>query len=901
MGKKKLLILISSIVAILAIALTIIIVVVVNNNKKPEDNFIDSARSIKVVQIDGSATVTDEKETINCFKGMNLYDGDSLNVDNDSVVVIKFDEDKYVYLGQNTTVNIKSEGKEKFKTNVFVEKGLVLAELQNKLGLDEEFFLSANNSVMAVRGTIFGLSVNEVGDNIVEAYSVYQGVTELITFDVDDDGIIKGKLTDISNSKIEINIPKSHVLTQEQSDNLLSNWLSDIETEFDDEEDANSKLNGVNITVSEPSSEDYQSVIDILYEENEIPHNDPIKYSNIIYSSSGYFGTYDGNPHSININTSTPNCTIYYKGEGESEYKTTNDYEFIAPGSYRVYYKIVCEGYTDKEDFEVIYITYPNIIIETDAITYDIASASSKLSLDGIEDEAFNAYNGVLANKILSNAKYYINDVELNTLNVDISYDFLIEDYIELKDGKNILHAKFDFIDYSFEVDINFIFVDSRENLGYSIAAINDNVEEIGESLYFYGLTNQGTAQTEYVEINAIDLLEAFGIDLEENDLENIYINLPYEKYENNDMADYNGLNIIRLDCDEYIKFNFLIFPTSKTKGFNETIYIYASNEFPLNTPIFSVKDLNFAYNPEKNPEGALIDFIDSSYEVKYSKDGESYNQTLYIKDEGSYKIYFQIISNDDVIDGFEYINVITGESKITFDNLKFITNPIYILSNDGYDLTYKKYIESNYIDDTIISNNGKIISSLDDCYTIYSNLIKNSLFYDSITKDEINVTVTISEKLEGSADFNYVVSAEGYDSISGNVKFEYANFGSISSATDKDTYFTDSISVDMPTDLEIDLNDISSIIVSRPELSCENVLISYKAYYSIDEGKTWTKDVIKITDPGEYDIYTLYCFVDPNNDATDLVDSDFESEFITSLSATGNFIVSIQHIIVEE
>ena len=122
MGKKKLLILISSIVAILAIALTIIIVVVVNNNKKPEDNFIDSARSIKVVQIDGSATVTDEKETINCFKGMNLYDGDSLNVDNDSVVVIKFDEDKYVYLGQNTTVNIKSEGKEKFKTNVFVEK-----------------------------------------------------------------------------------------------------------------------------------------------------------------------------------------------------------------------------------------------------------------------------------------------------------------------------------------------------------------------------------------------------------------------------------------------------------------------------------------------------------------------------------------------------------------------------------------------------------------------------------------------------------------------------------------------------------------------------------------------------------------------------------------------------------
>ena len=78
------------------------------NNNTSNGQFLDSARTIKVVQIEGSADVSDGKETINCFKGMNLYDGDTLNVKAESVLVIKFDADKYVYLGENTKVNIKS-------------------------------------------------------------------------------------------------------------------------------------------------------------------------------------------------------------------------------------------------------------------------------------------------------------------------------------------------------------------------------------------------------------------------------------------------------------------------------------------------------------------------------------------------------------------------------------------------------------------------------------------------------------------------------------------------------------------------------------------------------------------------------------------------------------------------
>jgi hypothetical protein len=168
------------------------------------ERLLDSARNIKIVQIEGSATVTDDTETVDCFKGMNLYDGDTLNVGKDSVIVVKFDEDKYVYLGENSKVNIKSEGKDKFKTNVFVEMGVVLAEIQNKLGEDEEFFLSSNNSVMAVRGTIFGVTVRDDGSQYIETYAVYRGVTELVVFDKVNGQIIKGKLTDLSNKRLKL-------------------------------------------------------------------------------------------------------------------------------------------------------------------------------------------------------------------------------------------------------------------------------------------------------------------------------------------------------------------------------------------------------------------------------------------------------------------------------------------------------------------------------------------------------------------------------------------------------------------------------------------------------------------------------------------------------------------------
>ena len=123
---KKIIIIIISAVVVIAAAVGITLGIVLGNKGgNQNNNLIDQARNIKIVQIEGKAKVTDSKETTDCFKGMNLYNGDTVDVEADSVLVLRFDEDKYVYIDQLSTIKIKSEGKDKTKTNIYVEKGKV--------------------------------------------------------------------------------------------------------------------------------------------------------------------------------------------------------------------------------------------------------------------------------------------------------------------------------------------------------------------------------------------------------------------------------------------------------------------------------------------------------------------------------------------------------------------------------------------------------------------------------------------------------------------------------------------------------------------------------------------------------------------------------------------------------
>ena len=865
------------------------------------ERLLDSARNIKVVQIEGSATVTDDTETVDCFKGMNLYDGDTLNVGKDSVIVVKFDEDKYVYLGENSKVNIKSEGKDKFKTNVFVEMGVVLAEIQNKLGEDEEFFLSSNNSVMAVRGTIFGVTVRDDGSQYIETYAVYRGVTELVVFDKVNGQIIKGKLTDLSNKKIEIKVPKDHVIPNNDFKDILSNWLSDVNNEFDNPDDANDKLDEVQITVTKPTKDDFDQVVNIVETD--------VTYSDIEYTSKGFFGEYDGNAHKIEITPITNGATVKYSLDGIN-YQDDNTFEFYSPGQYRVYYRIQCEGYDTKEDFEVIYITNPTVKLESDHIYYDNNSKASILDISNLSDNDFNRFNGVKIDTILANREFYINNTLVDdTVNVTINYNKKTDGYIELVDGKNTLNVTFEFPTVTLNVDVNFLFSDTREDSGYAIAASNAGIEQLSNNVYYINdassfVTSVGVGA---YESEGSDLLSAFGLDV--LDLTTMLINYPYD-VKGNDTAEFDGRTTIELEdaAYGYVKLNFLVFPNATTKGFDETIYVTVKAEKPEEGEYatFSISKTSYAYNPAKNANGVKMNFVTSDYPVKYSIDGTNFVDELYVE-AGTHKVYYKVIVNENNeaynITNYEYIDVTAGEGVITFDNKMFVTNPVHILSNDNNEI-YWKYDEagaSNF-EGYVTSTNGGTITSLDDAYTVYTNLIKNSVFYDSISGETIDAVVTVSNKKANSANFNYTIEADGYETLSGTVRFENSELGTISDITVLDgSMDANFVNVTLPNDYEISLNDVPQAIPSRISCSLEDYFINYETYYSIDEGKTWTKKAPTLIRAGEYDVYVLYCFVDNGNDGTTLVDGSVSNVKHSSLAANGNFIIDIEHITITE
>lgn len=903
--KKWLIIIISSVV-VLATAVTLILVFTLGG-KKTEDpdntKLLDSARTIKIVQIEGDANVSDGEEEIKCFKGMNLYDGDLVSVLKDSTIVVKFDEDKYVYLGENTKIKIKSEGKDKYKTNVFVLEGIVLAELQNKLGVDEEFFLSSNNSVMAVRGTIFGLSVKTLENEVIQSYSVYKGVTELFVFDKDGNNLISGKLSDISNAKYELRIPKSHLLSEDEINAAVGKWLENVNSKFSDANDANNKLDEVQITVSKPTKEDFGKLINIVETD--------VSYSDIEYTSKGFFGEYDGAAHKIEITPITEGAKVKYSLDGIN-YQDNNTFEFYSPGIYRVYYRIECEGYNTKDDFEVIYITNPTIIIESDYISYDSNSQASILDISNLSDADFNRFNGVNIDTILDNREFYLNNtlIDENTVNVTINYNKKIDGYIELVDGKNTLNVTFEFPSVTLTIDVNFLFSDTREDSGYAIAASNSGVEQLSNNVYYINnassfVTSVGNGS---YESDGDDLLSAFGLDV--LDLTTMLINYPYA-VKGNDTAEYDGRTTITLEgaANGFVKVNFLVFPNATTKGFDETIYVTVKADKPGEGEYatYSINKTSYAYNPAKSASGVKMDFVTSSQPVKYSLDGTNFTEELYLTETGTHKVYYKVIVNENNelynITNYEFISVMAGEGVIAFDNKMFITNPVHILSNDNNDV-YWRYNSagSDDYEGYVTATNGETFTSLDDVYTVYTNLIKNSVFYDSISGETIDAVVTVSNKKANSANFNYTIEADGYETLSGTVRFEYSELGTITNLDVMDGIMnSDFINVTLPNDYEISLNEVPQAIPSRISCSLEDYFINYETYYSIDEGKTWTKEVPVLTSVGEYDVYVLYCFVDNGNDGTTLADGLVSNVKHSSLSANGNFIVDIEHITITE
>ncbi|HWQ06709.1 MAG TPA: InlB B-repeat-containing protein, partial [Feifaniaceae bacterium] len=94
-----------------------------------------------------------------CYEGMKLQDQDVVTAAGDGSVILKLDDDKYVYLEPNTQIKISAAGKTgSTETKIELISGAMSAVIEQKLAQNESFSVTVDNVSMVVRGTIFRIA-----------------------------------------------------------------------------------------------------------------------------------------------------------------------------------------------------------------------------------------------------------------------------------------------------------------------------------------------------------------------------------------------------------------------------------------------------------------------------------------------------------------------------------------------------------------------------------------------------------------------------------------------------------------------------------------------------------------------------------------------------------------------
>lgn len=151
MEKKQLAIIAGIVVAALAVVIAGVLLL------RGKDT---AYRSVEIYSLEGTAVIhRDSIGEIAAQENLMLQSGDKVEVGKDSTIRLKLDDDKYVLAEENTVFELVAEGTaEESKTVLMLQQGAITSEISNPLERSS-YEVSTPNSVMAVRGTIFRVSV----------------------------------------------------------------------------------------------------------------------------------------------------------------------------------------------------------------------------------------------------------------------------------------------------------------------------------------------------------------------------------------------------------------------------------------------------------------------------------------------------------------------------------------------------------------------------------------------------------------------------------------------------------------------------------------------------------------------------------------------------------------------
>lgn len=219
---KKIWIIIASIIGIAAVA-AIVLIVVLSTKGTPNDKPIEDEhfRSILVEKLSGNVLVNRKDKDLEAYQNMNLRSGDTITTNDTSSTILKLDGDKFVYIGENSNVNLISSEYDSSKTIIRVNEGSIVTEVKNKLSDLEEFGVETPNSSMAIRGTIFSVTVRKQANNVKIDYKLLEGNIELSVIEKTTNGLKVGKFNMKPMEEVNIVSKDDQVVEKEELTNAL--------------------------------------------------------------------------------------------------------------------------------------------------------------------------------------------------------------------------------------------------------------------------------------------------------------------------------------------------------------------------------------------------------------------------------------------------------------------------------------------------------------------------------------------------------------------------------------------------------------------------------------------------------------------------------------------------------
>ena len=141
----------------------------------------DSYRSIAVKQLEGTTIIKNNQAEKEAYKGMHIKSGDDVTVQEKSNLTLLVDADKYLYAEAGAHFEVECvDGEKSGKKVIHLKEGSVLTRLKNPLKEGEVYEVETPTGTMAVRGTVFRISVGRDEEGLVQTgIEVFDGKVQV--------------------------------------------------------------------------------------------------------------------------------------------------------------------------------------------------------------------------------------------------------------------------------------------------------------------------------------------------------------------------------------------------------------------------------------------------------------------------------------------------------------------------------------------------------------------------------------------------------------------------------------------------------------------------------------------------------------------------------------------------